>query len=69
LNRAFVLMQYYGYLRRMPEKPGLDFWLKILNPRGNFRSMVCAFINSAEYQHLFSPSLTRKDLLCGSIRP
>ncbi|MDQ3754354.1 MAG: S8 family serine peptidase, partial [Acidobacteriota bacterium] len=26
-NRAFVAMQYYGYLRRTPEQPGYDEWL------------------------------------------
>ena len=36
-NRAFVLMQYFGYLRRNPHDPqdtdysGYDFWLTKLN--------------------------------------
>lgn len=36
-NRAFVLMQYFGYLRRNPNDPqdsdytGYDFWLRKLN--------------------------------------
>jgi len=29
-NRAFVLMQYFGYLRRDPDQGGYDFWLDIL---------------------------------------
>ncbi|HZE69176.1 MAG TPA: FG-GAP-like repeat-containing protein, partial [Pyrinomonadaceae bacterium] len=44
-NGAFVLMQYFGYLRRDPDQGGYDFWLDVLNNRvpGNFRGMVCAF--------------------------
>jgi len=30
-NPAFVLMQYFGYLRRGPDQGGYDFWLNILN--------------------------------------
>lgn len=68
-NRAFVLMQYFGYLRRNPDQQGYQFWLDILNNRtpGNFRGMVCAFINSAEYQLRFSSVVTRNDLVCGSV--
>ena len=68
-NLAFVLMQYYGYLRRDPDAIGYQFWLDILNNRvpNNYRSMVCAFINSAEYQLRFSPVLTRNDKVCSNI--
>ena len=63
-NRAFVLMQYFGYLRRNPNdapEPGLDysgfdFWLTKLNQfGGNFQNaeMVKAFISSDEYRHRF----------------
>src|SRR6185295_12268913 len=45
LNRAFVLMQYFGYLRRNPNDPpnsdyaGFDFWLaKLVEHNGNFVS-------------------------------
>jgi hypothetical protein len=58
-NRAFVLMQYFGYLRRDPNNgngdtdyTGYDFWLGKLNgANGNFISaeMVKAFITSPEY--------------------
>ena len=63
-NRAFVLMQYIGYLRRNPNDPqdtdytGYDFWLTKLNQfNGNFVSaeMVKAFINSVEYRQRFGP--------------
>src|SRR5205807_7006363 len=53
-NRAFVLMQYYGYLRRNPDDPpdagfgGWKFWLDKLNQfDGDFvkAEMVRAFIS------------------------
>ena len=61
-NRAFVLMQYFGYLRRNPTDPpdsnldGYNFWLNKLNEfGGDFRraEMVKAFITSSEYRHRF----------------
>jgi hypothetical protein len=63
-NRAFVLMQYFGYLRRNPNDPqdidytGFDFWLSKLNQfDGNFvtADMVKAFISSGEYRQRFAP--------------
>jgi hypothetical protein len=63
-NKAFVLMQYFSYLRRNPnETPdadhsGYDFWLTKLNEfNGNFVSaeMVKAFIVSGEYRRRFGP--------------
>ena len=66
LNRAFVLMQYFGYLRRNPNdapEPNLDFagynfWLGKLNDfHGDFiaAEMVKAFLSSVEYRHRFGP--------------
>jgi hypothetical protein len=61
-NRAFVLMQYFGYLRRNPDDSpdndlaGYNFWLGKLNQfNGNFISaeMVKAFITSVEYRRRF----------------
>jgi hypothetical protein len=61
-NRAFVLMQYYGYLRRDPnggqdtDYTGYDFWLQKLNQfNGNYinAEMVKAFISSIEYRNRF----------------
>ena len=68
-NPAFVLTEYFGYLRRDPDQGGYDFWLDVLNNRvpGNYRSMVCAFINSAEYQQRFSPAVTRNDHICATL--
>jgi uncharacterized protein DUF4214 len=66
-NNAFVLMEYFGYLRRDPDAGGYDFWLNVLNNRepGNYRGMVCAFITSAEYQRRFSSLITRTNAECG----
>jgi hypothetical protein len=63
-NRAFVLIQYFGYLRRNPNDPpeptldfqGYNFWLSKLNQfNGNFADaeMVKAFITSTEYRQRF----------------
>jgi hypothetical protein len=57
-NAAFVLMQYFGYLRRDPDEVGYQFWLKKLNDlNGNFEQaeMVEAFIISTEYRNRFRP--------------
>ena len=65
-NSAFVLMQYFGYLRRNPFDPpeqtldyqGYNFWLGKLNQfGGNFinAEMVKAFITSSEYRQRFGP--------------
>jgi hypothetical protein len=68
-NASFVLMQYFGYLRREPDQGGYDFWLDILNNRlpGNYRGMVCAFVTSAEYQQRFGSAVTQNDHQCGNI--
>jgi hypothetical protein len=55
-NEAFVMMQYFGYLRRDPDELGYNFWLEKLNRfNGNYEQaeMVKAFIVSAEYQGRF----------------
>ncbi|HEX8148655.1 MAG TPA: NF038122 family metalloprotease [Pyrinomonadaceae bacterium] len=66
-RRAFVLMQYFGYLRRNPDDPGFDgqpdpnyngykFWLNKLDSfGGDFRAaeMTRAFIESIEYRRRF----------------
>ncbi len=64
-NRAFVLMQYFGYLRRNPNDlpdtdfAGYDFWLTKLNQfNGNYvaAEMIKAFISSSEYRRRFGPA-------------
>jgi uncharacterized delta-60 repeat protein len=61
-NRAFVLMQYFGYLRRNPDDAqdtdytGYDFWLQKLERfGGNYLNaeMVRAFVSSIEYRQRF----------------
>ena len=63
-NRAFVLTQYFGYLRRNPNDApdgnfdGYNFWLGKLNQfNGDFigAEMVKAFLVSDEYRHRFGP--------------
>ena len=61
-NRAFVLMQYFGYLRRNPDDlpdsdhTGWKFWLtKLEEHHGNFinAEMVWSFLSSFEYRNRF----------------
>ncbi len=64
-NPSFVLMQYFGYLRRDPDQGGYDFWLNVLNtPPNGVPGMVCAFITSREYQERFSTVVTRSNADC-----
>ena len=68
-NAAFVLMQYFGYLRRDPDQGGYDFWLGIVNnpSLASYRSMVCAFVTSQEYQERFGNTLFYTDRECANI--
>lgn len=68
-NRAFVAMQYWGYLTRDYDQGGYDFWLGIVNnpSLASYRSMVCAFITSREYQERFGNTLYYTDRDCGNI--
>jgi hypothetical protein len=62
-NKAFVLMQYFGYLQRNPDDApestldftGYNFWLGKLNQFGDYRTaeMVKAFVTSIEYRQRF----------------
>jgi len=61
-NNAFVLMQYFGYLRRDPDSApdtnfnGYSFWLgKLSEFNGNYiqAEMVKAFLTSDEYRKRF----------------
>jgi hypothetical protein len=64
MRRAFVLMQYFGYLRRNPDDApdgnfgGYDFWLGKMNQfNGDYKAaeMVKAFITSGEFRSRFGP--------------
>ncbi len=68
-NRAFVLTQYFGYLRRDPDIGGFLFWLGQVNagplrdvPRQH--AMVCSFSTSPEYQFRFGPVASRNNTEC-----
>jgi VCBS repeat-containing protein len=63
-NQAFVLMEYFGYLRRSPDEApeanlnydGYDFWLSKLDRyNGDYRKaqMVQAFLVAGEYRQRF----------------
>jgi hypothetical protein len=55
-NRAFVQMEYFGYLKRDPDDAGYAFWLDKLNSfGGDFvkAELVLAFITSPEYRARF----------------
>ena len=84
-NRAFVLMQYVGYVRRNPNDPpdsdytGYDFWLTKLNGftvpgddplvRVQRAEMVKAFIVSGEYRQRFASPATAALTLSASPNP
>jgi uncharacterized repeat protein (TIGR01451 family) len=54
-NQAFVVMQYFGYLRRDPDALYVN-WIAVLdaNP-SDYRGMVNGFMNSLEYRFRFGP--------------
>jgi hypothetical protein len=70
-NQAFVMVQYFSYLRRDPDDSGLNFWVNVLKNKqlrdpDSARSMVCAFLTSAEYQNRFGMVATHSSNECGN---
>jgi hypothetical protein len=54
-NEAFVIMQYFGYLRRSADISYLN-WIQTMNTNGgDYRQMINGFLNSAEYRNRFGP--------------
>ncbi|HKO95919.1 MAG TPA: NF038122 family metalloprotease [Pyrinomonadaceae bacterium] len=54
-NEAFVIMQYFGYLRRTADASYLN-WIQTMNQTGgDYRIMINGFMNSAEYRRRFGP--------------
>jgi hypothetical protein len=54
-TEAFVVMQYFGYLRRDPDASYLA-WIEIMkNNGGDYRGMISGFMNSNEYVLRFGP--------------
>jgi uncharacterized delta-60 repeat protein len=51
-NQAFVVMEYFGYLRRDPDALYLN-WIQELDQTGDPRHMVSGFVNSQEYRQRF----------------
>lgn len=68
-NRSFVLMEYFGYLRRDQDQAGFDFWLDQVNRRplrdtGVQHAMACSFITSTEYQLRFGSVVSHTNGEC-----
>jgi len=53
-NQAFVVMEYFGYLRRDPDAFYLA-WIDVLTQTGDSRGMVTGFVTSPEYRQRFGP--------------
>src|ERR1051326_7677723 len=77
-NRAFVLTEYFGYLRRNPNDApdtnfdGYNFWLNKLNQfNGDFMGaeMVRAFIDSSEYRRRFGPGVRSTNEHSSEVQP
>ncbi len=52
-NEAFVIMQYFGYLRRSADISYLS-WIQTMNSNGgDYRVMINGFLNSQEYRDRF----------------
>jgi CubicO group peptidase (beta-lactamase class C family) len=54
-NEAFVIMQYFGYLRRSADSSYRN-WIQTMNDtNGDYRVMINGFLNSLEYRQRFGP--------------
>ena len=68
-NQTLVLFQYFTHLRRNPDEAGFTAWVNTLKTKplrdaDAARSMVCNFINSAEYQNRFGMLATHHSREC-----
>ncbi len=68
-NQALVLFQYFTYLRRSPDEAGYNAWVNTLKSKplrdaDAARSLVCNFLQSAEYQNRFGMVATRNSREC-----
>jgi hypothetical protein len=53
-NQAFVVMEYFGYLRRDPDALYLN-WISVLNANpADSRHMVEGFVDATEYRNRFT---------------
>jgi hypothetical protein len=66
-NKAFVLTEYFAYLRRDADTNGYNFWVGVLNngDPGNYRGMVCSFVTAEEYQQRFGTVVSYSNGDCG----
>lgn len=54
-NEAFVIMQYFGYLRRTADGAYVN-WINVMNQTGgDYRVLINGFMNSSEYRKRFGP--------------
>jgi Calx-beta domain/Bacterial Ig domain len=51
-NKAFVVVEYFSFLRRNPDAAYLH-WINVLNTTGDYREMIRGFLQSAEYRFRF----------------
>ena len=68
-NQALVLFQYFSYLRRNPDDAAFNAWVNTLKTKplrdpDAARSLVCNFLNSAEYQNRFGILATHQPREC-----
>ncbi|HEX5873902.1 MAG TPA: matrixin family metalloprotease [Pyrinomonadaceae bacterium] len=68
-NHALVLFQYFTYLRRNPDEAGYTAWVNTLKSKPlrdpeAARSLVCNFVNSAEFQNRFGMVTTHSNRDC-----
>lgn len=68
-NQALVTFQFFTHLRRNPDEAGFSAWLNTLKNKPlrdpeAARSMVCNFLNSAEYQNRFGMHTTHNSREC-----
>jgi hypothetical protein len=68
-NQALVLLQYFSYLRRNPDDVAYNSWVSTLKSKPlrdpeAARSLVCNFLNSAEYQNRFGMLATHNPREC-----
>ena len=53
-NEAFVIMNYFGFLRRDPDA-AFTTWIQIFNHTNDKRVLINGFLNSVEFRLRFAP--------------
>lgn len=52
-NQSFVILHYFGYLRRDPDSRGVNAWTELLDRSGVATKVTEGFITSLEYRQRF----------------